>query len=60
MKKHVDRISVTKMKIFRWVSGVARKDKIRMNKLLSIARTKDKIRENCLLLFGHLEYKNVQ
>lgn len=43
-KKHVDRISVAKMRIFRWITGKKRNIGLEMKILEIIAPTEDKIR----------------
>ena len=56
-KQHVHKMSVTEMRMLRWMCGKTRKDKVRnehIRGLVGVAPIEDKIRENRLRWYGHV------
>ena len=61
-KHHVQKMSVTEMRMIRWMCGKTRKDKMRnehIRGLVGVAPIQDKIRENRLRWFGHIRRRPV-
>ena len=56
-KQHIQKISVTEVRMLRWMCGKTRMDKVRnedIRNLVGIALIKNKMRENRLRWFGHI------
>ena len=56
-RKHVHKISVTEMRISRWISGNTKKDRHQNEEIHSkirVAPIDEKIGETCLRWFGHV------
>ena len=56
-KQHTQKISVTEIRMLRWMCGKTRMDKVKnedIRSLVGVAPIEDKMGENCLRWFGHI------
>ena len=56
-KQHIQKMSITEMRMLRWMCGKTRKDKVRNEDIrhqVGIVPIEDKLRENRLWWFGHI------
>ncbi|XP_070012486.1 uncharacterized protein LOC142162397 [Nicotiana tabacum] len=61
-KSHVQKMSVTEMRVLRWMCGHTRKDKIRNETIkdnVGVASVEDKLRESNLRWFGHVRRRDI-
>ncbi|GAV69192.1 hypothetical protein CFOL_v3_12693, partial [Cephalotus follicularis] len=57
-KQHVHKLTVTEIKMLRWMCGNTRKNRIRNNYIrnkIGVVSIEDKLREKRLMSFGHIE-----
>ena len=60
LKQHVNKLSVTEMRMLKWIYSKTLKDKIKnkhIRKMVEVAPIENKMRKNRLRQFGHIQRK---